>query len=114
MGIGVRIHRLLLLCSALMGVAGCGRMDAILYDPPMTPVQMLDHMPFVEIFAFSRNFIRMEPSSTFSVYLLGLLAVGGGIYFLTIRKNHVSRFWWGMALIFWGLAHCLPVPAIQL
>lgn len=108
------MRRLLLLCYVLMGVTGCGSMDAILYDPPMTPGQMLDSMPFVEISVFSHNIILMEPSSTFFVYLLGLLAVGGGIYFLTIRKNHVSRFWWGMALIFWGLGALSAGSSYQL
>lgn len=78
-------------------------MDSILYDPPMSPEQMLGSMPFTEVSFFSRSIILMEPSSTFFVYLLGLLTIGCGIYFLAIRQGHLSRFWWGSALIFWGI-----------
>jgi hypothetical protein len=110
----VPLGRLPLWVCLFFGISSCGRMDAILYDPPMTPAQMLDSMPFVETSLFSCRIILMEPRSTFFVYLLGLLTIGCGIYFLRNREGHISRFWWGLALIFWGLGALFAGTSYQI
>ena len=45
----------------------------------------------------------MQPSSTFFVYLLGSIAILIGIYLLKISKNQKFIYWWGLALILWGV-----------
>ena len=49
----------------------------------------------------------MEPTSSLLVYLLGLVAIVVGFYFLRIRDNHQSRLWWGIALLLWGIGALL-------
>jgi hypothetical protein len=44
----------------------------------------------------------VQPSSTVFVYLLGIIAIGVGLFFLRIREGHLSRLWWGVALLLWG------------
>jgi hypothetical protein len=89
--------------SSLMIVSGCDRLSTIPYSPKTTPEAWLNAHPHVNISLGSLRFILMEPTSTFFVYLWGLLAVVVGYYFLRIRENHTSRLWWGIGLILWGV-----------
>ncbi len=36
------------------------------------------------------------------MYLLGIIAIGAGLYFFRIRDHYQSRLWWGIALLLWG------------
>lgn len=55
----------------------------------------------------SQDILIIQPSTTIIVYLLGVLAIGAGLYFLRIRDNHLSRLWWGIALLLWGFGALL-------
>jgi hypothetical protein len=57
----------------------------------------------VELEIASTQIILTQPSSTVLIYLLGLLTIGVGVYFLRIRDGQHSRLWWGIALLLWGL-----------
>ena len=84
-------------------LSGCGRLDSIPYHPLQTPETWLTIQPFVTIRLGSGDIILVQPSSTVLVYLLGIVAIGAGLYFWRIRGKHRSRTWWGLALLLWGL-----------
>jgi hypothetical protein len=75
---------------------------SIPYSPEQTPESWLHIQPFV-VFKFREiDFILVQPSSTVFVYLLGIIAIGVGLYVLKIQENYQSRKWWGIALLLWG------------
>lgn len=92
--------------STIIGLfllSGCGRLDSIPYQPKQTAETWLTIQPFVRIQVGSADIILIQPSSTVLVYLLGLVAVGVGLYFWRLTGSHRSRAWWGIALLLWGV-----------
>jgi len=87
----------------LLALTSCGRLDTIPYDPPQTPQTWLQIQPYVNARVGSLEFILVQPSTSAIVYLLGILTVGIGLYFLKIRAGQRTRMWWGIALILWGI-----------
>jgi hypothetical protein len=53
------------------------------------------------------------PASTLLVYLLGMLTTGVGLLFLGDQAGQVSRFWWGVSLILWGVGALLAGTSYQ-
>ena len=51
----------------------------------------------------SYEFMLNQPTSTFWVYLLGVLVTVAGVNFLVIQGEELSRYWWGISLILWGV-----------
>jgi hypothetical protein len=94
-----------LLASFLL--AACGRLDSIPYTPAQTPETWLQIQPFAEFQFTSQNIIFVQPSTSIIVYFLGILTVGFGLYFLKIREGQLSRIWWGIALLLWGIGALL-------
>ena len=45
---------------------------------------------------------RWSPSTSAIVYLLGIITILAGVYFLRIQEGQRSRLWWGLALLLWG------------
>ncbi len=86
-----------------MFLSGCSRLASIPYDPPQTPAGWLTMQPFMLIKIGGSEIHWMQPSSTLFVYLLGLTAVGSGLYFWRQRDKQQTRRWWSIALILWGL-----------
>lgn len=78
-----------------------------------TPEQFLSGMPHIPINLMGREMVLIQPSSTFFVYFLGLLMILIGIYFLTTRKDHKSRMYWGFGLILWGLSAIVAGTSYQ-
>ena len=89
-----------LLASGVL--SGCSRLDSIPCTPPQTPETWLASQPFVRLEIASRQILIVQPSTSLIVYLLGLLAIGVGLYFFRIRSGQRSRIWWGVALLLWG------------
>jgi hypothetical protein len=86
----------------LLLLSGCARLDAIPYSPPQTAATWLTIQPYATIKIGALEIILIQPSTTFFVYLLGVVAIGAGVYFFRIRQGQRSRVWWGIALALWG------------
>ena len=96
------MKRLLPLLLPLL-LTSCGRLDSLLYEPTQTPETWLQIQPYAKI----GQVIFVQPSTSIIVYLLGLLTIGVGVYFLRIQNGQRSRQWWGIALLLWGLGALL-------
>ncbi len=71
--------------------------------PPLSAETWLEAHSWIEITLFHNTFIFAEPSSTFLVYFLGLVAISYGIHLILKNIQQKSLIWWGIALCFWGL-----------
>jgi hypothetical protein len=83
-------------------LSGCRSLETIPYYPAQTPESWLSIQPFTEVQIGSRALILVQPSTSAIVYLLGILGIAAGIYFLRIQQGQRSRQWWGAALLLWG------------
>jgi hypothetical protein len=83
-------------------LSGCARLDAIPYAPPQTAATWLTIQPYAALKIGALEIVLVQPSTTFFVYLLGIVAISAGLYFFRIRQGQRSRAWWGVALVLWG------------
>ncbi|MHA2394781.1 MAG: DUF6962 family protein [Promethearchaeota archaeon] len=79
------------------------QIDKILYSPVTTPQEWCESQPCIELDFFSLKIILIQPSSTLFVYLLGFITMIFGLYFLRISKSNKFIYWWGIALLLWGI-----------
>jgi hypothetical protein len=91
----------------LFFLSGCGHLDTIPYSPSQTPKTWLQIQPYAEFKLGSQNIIFIQPSTSIIVYLLGIITIAAGLYYLKIRNGQLSRLWWGIALLFWGVGAIL-------
>ncbi len=90
------------------------RLQSITYtDQELTPENWCEQQPCLKVKVASREIILTQPSSTFWVYLLGFLTTGVGIYFLYVRGSEISRLWWGISLVLWGIGALLAGTSYQ-
>lgn len=76
-----------------------------LYAMPLqTPAEFLAGMPYVTFTAFGRELILIQPSTTFFVYLLGVMMVVLGVYFLKTKRGEKSRLYLGAGFVLWGVS----------
>jgi hypothetical protein len=100
----MRLTRRFSLATILLpALAGCARLESIPYSPPQTPQSWLKIQPYLVLRLGGASLTLVQPSSTFFVFLLGLVAIAAGVYFLRRREGQQSRKWWGIALLLWGL-----------
>jgi hypothetical protein len=91
-----------------------GRLKSISHDNPrLTPSNWCEFQPCKTIRIASREITLTQPTSTFLVYALGVLTIGAGIYFLSIRGSEISRVWWGISLLLWGIGALLAGTSYQ-
>ncbi len=79
------------------------KINEIYLDPPLSANTWIEAHSWIELTLFHITFIFAEPSSTFLVYFLGLVAISYGIHLIRKRDQQKSLMWWGIALCFWGL-----------
>lgn len=89
------------------------KLDQLLYEPLITPIQWCLDEPCNPISLLGFDFILIQPLSTIIVYSLGLITIGIGIYLLSKRESYRSRTWWGIALIVWGIGTLLAGTSYQ-
>ncbi len=82
-------------------------------DPQLTPEGWFDVQPSARINVGSKTVIISQPSSTFLVYLLGVLTIAVGLYFLQVRGKEISRLMWGISLVLWGIGALLAGTSYQ-
>jgi hypothetical protein len=107
------VKRITLWLFGLITLSGCGRLDTLLYIPQQTGQEWLASQPYMELELASHEFILVQPSSTFFVYLLGVLTIAFGSHFYRNSQNQLSRKWWGGALILWGIGALLAGTSYQ-
>ena len=90
-------------------LSACGRLDELTYQPATTPAQWCDQRPCVHV----GDTVVNEPLGTFLVFLLAVLWVASGIYFLRTRRGQRSREWLGVALILGGIGAALAGVSYQ-
>jgi len=90
------------------------RLESIPYaDPQRTPDNWCEFQPCTTIKFASKEILLTQPSSTFLVYLLGLLTIGVGLGFMRLRGDQVSHLWWGVSLLLWGIGALLAGTSYQ-
>jgi hypothetical protein len=98
-----RLHPCIGFLLAGLLLSGCSSLASIPSSPAQTPEGWLKIQPFIAFQWRASEVILVQPSSTFFVYLLGVVAIGAGVFFLRNRRGQRSRLWWGIALVLWGL-----------
>lgn len=92
----------LLLVVTVLLLAGCKSLAEIPYTPEQTAETWLEMQPYADLELAARPVVLVQPSTTAIVYLLGVITIAAGVYFLRIRGAERARLWWGIALLLWG------------
>jgi hypothetical protein len=93
--------------AILLLLSACGRLDTISYVPAQTPETWLQIQPYLQFDFASKSVVLVQPSTSLIVYLLGMLTIAAGLYFLKISAGQFSRLSWGIALLLWGIGALL-------
>jgi hypothetical protein len=93
--------------AILLPLSACGQLDTIPYVPVQTPETWLQIQPYLRLGSASSSVVLIQPTTSAIVYLLGILTIAAGVHFLKIRGNQLSRVWWGIALLLWGVGALL-------
>lgn len=72
-----------------------------------------EKQPLKKIKIGSLEFHISQPSSTFWVYTLGILVTLAGLRFFKIQGDEISRYWWGISLVLWGVGALLAGTSYQ-
>ncbi|MDD3362962.1 MAG: hypothetical protein PHW34_14950 [Hespellia sp.] len=81
--------------------------------PELTKENWGELQPLKKVKLGSLEFYISQPTSSFLVYLLGVLVTAAGIRFYMIRGEEVSRLWWAISLILWGVGAIIAGTSYQ-
>lgn len=81
--------------------------------PLITPEEFLSEMPYLEFSLFGNTVILIQPSSTFFVYLLGVIMILIGIYFVLKKEIHAFNYYFGVGMILWGISALVAGSSYQ-
>ncbi len=87
--------------------------DLVDPDAPLTPQTWRLAQPCRDIRVGSRTLVLSQPSSSFWVYLLGLLTVAVGVECLWDAGDDVVLRWWGVGLVLWGVGAVVAGTSYQ-
>jgi hypothetical protein len=83
--------------GVFLGFLLVGRVETILIDPVTTASELIEAAPYMDL----GGLILQQPSSTFLVFVLGLVTMGVGIPYLR-QPGFITR-WLGINFVLWGL-----------
>jgi hypothetical protein len=96
------------------GLSLWGRLATIEHDnPDLTAESWFKIQPCKTYRFLGKDVVVTQPSSSFWVYLLGLLTTAVGVRFLTTQGEEGSRLWWGVSLILWGVGALIAGTSYQ-
>ena len=98
-----------MIAGSAVVLAGCGRLDELVYSPPTTPEQWCDERPCTEV----GGAVIDEPFGTALVALLALAWLASGLYFLLTRDSQRSRTWLGIAFVLGGIGAAVAGVSYQ-
>lgn len=93
----------------LLGVFGP---TTLLQEPNVTSETVLSDIPYWTIAIGSASFIIIFPSETIIVLILGIQIGLLGMFFLK-KTQHAPSFWWGIAMVLWGIGTLLAGASYQ-
>lgn len=82
--------------------------------PDLTKENWAEKQPLKKVKIGSIEFYLSQPLSSFLVYLLGVIVVAAGIRFFMIQDGEVSRYWWGISLVLWGVGAIVAGTSYQM
>ena len=95
----------------LLLLGGCSQLESLTTE--LTPTRFLENMPYARFTFGEFSFVLIQPSSTFFVYLLGILTILLGILFLKNHMHQKSRVWWGIGMVLWGIGAIVAGSSYQ-
>ncbi len=107
------IYILISIILACLAVFSLSNTASLLMLPLSTPQDFLAGMPHISLTIFGHDYILIQPSSTFFVYLLGLVMIILGISFIVTKKSNKFPYYWGIGWILWGLGAILAGTSYQ-
>ncbi len=99
----VAIRRCWILFSTLL-LSACDRLTAVPFQPHTTPAEWLEQRPYWQL---GDLLMITEPSSSLLIFGLALYAAWIGHRIWRRRVGSPAHWWWGMALLLWGLQAAL-------
>lgn len=79
----------------------------------LTKENWFEKQPGKQMKIGSWEFMLNQPSSSFWVYFLGLLVTVAGVNFLVTQDDQLSRYWWGISLVLWGVGAIIAGTSYQ-